>query len=222
MSPFPNEFAKPPEILQPDLGRLGNEALERLNRRGYDVAIGLDEYYAGAISVMAQQSHIIEYCPKDATADRFGSRNSTEEWLRKGGGRAVFLFLEKIEDAREELEHQLAGYAWTGYDSMAKFADYPITSAYRLGANALGKKLATDFIQTVVSGTHALFSQDGLGLETWCSNPAVRIYERLGFFALQAVADLQEERRPTLNSKASDSQITDLRLHMGYPQKLLV
>ena len=222
MSSFPNEFAKDPEILQPDLGRLGNAALERLNRRGYDVAVGLDEYYAGAISIMARQSHIVEYCPRDATANRFGSRISTEEWLRKGGGRAVFLFLEKIEDAREELEHQLAGYAWTGYDSMAKFADYPITSAYRLGANALGKKLAADFIQTVVSGTHALFSQDGLGLETWRSNPAVRIYERLGFFALEAGADLQEEWRPTLNFGAVDGKIADVRLCMGYPKELPV
>ena len=222
MSSFPNEFGKAPEILQPDLGRLGSEALERLNQRGYDIAIGLDEYYAGAISIMAQQSHIVEYCPKDATASRFGSRNSTEKWLHKVGGRAVFLFLEKIKDTREEIEHQLAGYAWTGYDSAAKSADYPITSAYRLGANALGKKLAADFIQTVVSGTHALFSQEGLGLETWRSNPAVRIYERLGFFALGAEADSQEERRPTLNSKASDGQVADLRLYMGYPKELLI
>ncbi len=222
MPSFPNEFAKEPAILQPDLGRLGSEALERLNQRGYDVAVGLDEYYADAISIMAQQSHIVEYCPKDATSSRFGSRNSTEKWLHKGGGRAVFLFLEEIKDAEEEIEHQLSGYAWTGYDPMAKFADYPITSAYRLGANALGKKLAADFIQTVVSGTHALFSQDGLGLETWRSNPAVRIYERLGFFALEAEADLQKEWRPTLDSKASDSQIADLRLCMGYPKELLI
>lgn len=214
MSNFPKEFTKQPEVLDQDLGSLGNEALKKLNLKGYDVALGLNEDYADAISVMARQLHIVEYCPKDKTQKRFASRDSAEEWLGKASGRAVFLFLKKIED-----DHQLAGYAWSGYDQNLEMAEYPITSAYRLGVNALGRGLAADYIQTVVSATRALLTNESIGLETWQSNPALHIYKKLGFFVLKHSL---KEWRPTLDLEAENGQVQDQRLYMGYPDNFLV
>ena len=66
----------------------------------------------------------------------------------------MFLLLEKITDT----EKQLAGYGWRGLTTNPTFKDYPITSAYRLGANATGKRLAADFIKGILSVTKNLFA----------------------------------------------------------------
>lgn len=217
MAEFPREFIDQPEILRGDLGLLGDAALNNLNSKGYEVATGLSRYYAGSISVMARQSHIVEYCPNDAAPSRFASEASTKKWLQKAGGRGVFLILEKVEEIEQSSDLCLAGYGWTGYEEMPAFEEYPVTSAYRLGGNALRKGLAGDFIQVIISATHALYSRESLGLETWLSNPAVRIYKKLGFFALEAVEELEEEWRPTLKPDAPAGKTRDKRLRMGYP-----
>ena len=219
MAEFPSGFVKQPEILEDQLGQLGSVALRGLKDLGYEVAVGLNEYYAGAISVMARQPHIVEYCPNDSTPKRFASLSSTGKWLEKDGGRATFLLLEGPGPLDN---YQLIGYGWTGYDPRARFIDYPITSACRLGDSGLGRGLAADFIQVVVSATHTLYSQEALGLETWLSNRAVSIYKKLGFFALESVENLKEEWRPTLRPDAPNGLTRDKRLHMGYPMEKLV
>ncbi len=221
MSPFPNSFVETPTPLEPIMDRRGNAALARLNKRGYMIATGLSPYFAGAIGIMGQQYHIREYCPKDATPARFGTQSSTERWLTKGGGRAVFLLLGKVADEDSYVANQqLGGYAWTGYEPNDALPSHPITSAYRIGASALGKHLADDFIQTVVSGTHALYTpEDGIGLETWKSNHAAELYTKVGF-VLQERPSQPAELRPTLDPNAPDGKVLDTRLYMAYPNEL--
>lgn len=217
MPSFPNGFVESPTPLLPTMDSRGNAALERLNSRGFTVTLGLSHYFAGAISVMGQQEHIREYCPKDATPARFGTQESTAKWLQKGGGRAVFLLLEQAQEKGQKAGQQLSGYAWAGVEACEELPDQSITSAYRLGKVSLGRGLASDFIQTVVSGTHALYApEEGIGLETWQSNHAAALYQKVGF-ELQTQKD---DVRPTLDSSAANGKVEDTRLFMAYPNGL--
>ena len=217
MRSFPNSFVEQVTPLEPTLDDRGNDALKRLHERGFVVAAGLSRYFAGAVGVMGQQEHIREYCPKDPTPARFATEASTAKWLQKGGGRAVFLLLENVFDKGEEAGQKLGGYGWTGYEPCKELPDHPITSAYRLDEHSLGKGLAGDFIQTVVSGTHALYApDDGIGLETWNSNHAAALYQKLGFELLAQ----KDDPRPTLAPAAENGEVEDTRLYMGYPQSL--
>lgn len=218
---FPNTFAENVQLLEPNIGERGNAALTRLNEKRFVVAHGLTRYFAGAVGIMGQQPHIREYCPKDPTSARFSSEESAERWLKKGGGRAMFLLLSQVVEKDEVLGQQLEGYGWTGKEHCDARPNHPVTSAYRIGANAKGKRLAGDFIQAVVSGTHSLYAQDeGIGLETWQSNHAAKLYSKVGF-VLQPQTDQESELRPTLDPNATDGTVEDTRLHMGYPNELL-
>jgi len=227
MAHFPNTFAETVTPLTEDIGQRGNQALARLQEKGFIVAKGLTRYFAGAVGVMGQQDHIREYCPKDATPARFATESSTEKWLQKGGGRAMFLLLNQVQHKGEPAGLKLEGYGWTGYEPCDELPDHPITSAYRLGAGAKGKRLSGDFVQTVVSATNALYTDgEGIGLETWKSNSAASLYPKIGFTLLHEAEE--PELRPTLDLTAFDVVITsegpkieDTRQYMGYPAELL-
>ena len=215
MANYPTGFAEQVQTIDSSIGQLGDVALERLHEKGYTVATGLTEYFAGAVGVMGLQSHIREYCPKDSTESRFGTLQSTEKWLQKSGGRGMFLLL-RDEDANARLE----GYGWTGYEACNELPDHPITLAYRIGELGLGKGLATDFLQVVVSGSNSLYAPgEGIGLETWRSNKAASIYDKVGFVAIAEAPE--DELRPTLQTNATNGKILDRRLYMGYTSELL-
>ena len=206
MAEFPRQLTEP-QLLTPETAGVDEESLRRLNQRGYDLALGLNEYYAGAISLMSQQPHIVEYCPADASLRRFATLTATEAWLTKAGGRAMFLLLERVS----EVDWRLSGYGWTGLELEPALVDYPITSAYRLGATAVGQRLSADFIKSIVRTTESLFAAGrSLSLETWQSNPASELYQRLGFRVLRAT---EPEWRPSLSA---GGQVRDSRLYMGY------
>jgi hypothetical protein len=215
MAYFPKQFVEQAVILEPGIGERGDAALQRLKEKGFSVGVGLSEYYAGAIGVMGYQKHIREYCPKDATKKRFGTLPSTAQWLQKNGGRGMFTLLHG-----DNPDFQLDGYGWTGVETCDELPDHPITSAYRLGERAVGKGLAGDFVQVVVSGTHTLFAHDeGIGLETWRSNRAASLYPKVGFVPIAEAPE--DEFRPKLDPTAPDGQVLDRRLYMGYPNELL-
>jgi len=215
MASFPTGFAERVETLDGGIGQRGDAALARLQEKGFTVATGLTEYFAGAVGVMGYQAHIREYCPKDATESRFGTLQSTEKWLQKGGGRGMFLLLRG-----EGNSSQLEGYGWTGVEPCEELPEYPITSAYRIGERGQGQGLGKDFVQVVVSGTNALYAPgEGIGLETWRSNHAAGMYPKVGFVALAEAHE--DELRPTLDPSATDGKVWDRRLYMGYPSELL-
>ena len=216
MASFPTGFAERTENLEGSIGQRGDAALVRMRERGFFVVTGLTEYFAGAVGIMGYQSHIREYCPKDSTESRFGTLQSTEKWLQKGGGRGIFLLLRGQQGHNPQLE----GYGWTGVEPCDSLPDHPITSAYRIGERAQGQGLGKDFVQVVVSGTNARYAPgEGIGLETWRSNSAASLYPKVGFVLLaEAVKD---ELRPTLIPDAVDSKIVDRRVYMGYSSELL-
>lgn len=215
MASFPTGFTERTETLDGGIGQRGDTALARLREKGYTVATGLTEYFAGAVGVMGYQSHIREYCPKDSTESRFGTLPSTEKWLQKGGGRGMFLLLQG-----DGINAQLEGYGWTGVEACDELPDHPITSAYRIGERGQGQGLGKDFIQVVVSGTNSLYApSEGIGLETWRSNHAAGMYNKVGFVLLAEARE--DELRPTLQPDAVDGKVLDRRLYMGYPSELL-
>lgn len=57
MASYPTRFVDHVETINGDIGQRGNAALTRLREKGFTVAIGLTEYFAGAIGVMAYQRH---------------------------------------------------------------------------------------------------------------------------------------------------------------------
>ncbi|HUS26120.1 MAG TPA: hypothetical protein VMY99_02110 [Nevskiaceae bacterium] len=215
MASFPTGFAERVETLNGDIGQRGDAALARMQEKGFTVATGLTEYFAGAVGVMGYQDHIREYCPKDPTEKRFGTLQSTEKWLQKGGGRGIFLLLRG-----EGNNAHLEGYGWTGVEACDELPDHPITSAYRIGKRGQGQGLGKDFVQSVVSGTNALYAPgEGIGLETWRSNHAAGMYPKVGFKPLAEAPN--DELRPTLQPDATDGKVLDRRLYMGYPSDLL-
>lgn len=212
---FPSSFSDQPMALEGHIGKLGNEALNAIREKGYSIAVGVNEHYAACIGSMSCQPHIKEYCPNDQTESRFSTVVSTENWLKKGGGRAVFLLLKGSISNQADL----AGYGWTGLAPCEQLPNHPVTSAYRIGELALGKGLAKPFIQAIVSGTNALYAKGiGIGLETWQSNPAAQIYPNVGF-ELVATSPT-EEYRPTLDTSTRDGTVLDRRLYMGYMRNL--
>jgi hypothetical protein len=230
MRNFPNSFADKPIAITQDLGETGNAAIKRLSERGFTVVTGLTVPYTRAIGIMGQQPHIAEYCPRDATAARFVTPETTQEWLKKGGGRAMFLLLSQVVNKQGEAAGQrLEGYGWTGLEpDEDNLPDHPITSAYRLGATALRKHLSGDFARVIIQATHALYAPaDNIGLETWESNVgAVELYKKLGF-VLKARSEpeprptLQPEDNPGVVVKDGKRFIEDVRLHMAFPSELL-
>lgn len=214
MTNFPNSLSAEITPITWGIGPRGDAALTRIHDRGYRVANGLTSYFAGAISIMGYQNSIREYCPRDITDSRFKTLESTKKWLTKGGGRAVFLLLSGgIENGR------LEGYGWTGHEPSEHLADYPITSAYRIGEQSQGKGLGADFVQVVVSATNSKFANGlGIGLETWESNRALNLYRKIGFEIIHKSLSL--EFRPTINSEEEYTSVQDRRIYMGYPKEL--
>jgi hypothetical protein len=214
MAAFPTSLVARPEKLEAGIGSRGDAALSRLKEKGFSLAVGVSEYFAGAVGVMGYQDDIREYCPKDA-ASRFPTIEAFEKWLQKGGGRGMFLLL-----SGEGRQAQLEGYGWTGFEPCPELPDHPITSAFRIGKRSAGQGLGKDFVQVVVSGTNSLFTEgEGIGLETWKSNRAAGMYPGVGF---ELVAEAPEdELRPSLRPHAVDGKVLDRRLYMGYPGELL-
>lgn len=214
MARFPNQLVSNPNFIRKDISERGDKALAHLREKGFVLAAGLTEYYAGAISIMGEQKSIREYCPKDATPKRFANLPSTKQWLQKGGGRAMFLLLE-------EQSERLAGYGWTGVEPCEELPEHPITSAYRLSETHQGKRLSGDFVVAVAEATRTLYLDDeGIGLETWRSNGAARLYPNVGF-DIRHTGDWEE--RPTLDVKNHPTGLVfDKRQYMAYDPDFLL
>lgn len=202
MSSYPTGFSADLQPLPVDLGERGNEARARLAARGFIVVAGHTEYTAGTVSAIARQPHIKDkMCPKDPTEKRFGSLGSTREWLKKGGGRAMFL-LARVATGGVELNIDkpvqdqvvVEGYGWTGNEPCDKLPNNPTTFAVRVGENALGNRAAEPFTTLIITGSAALYGATGFGLETWEDNTkAVAAYEAAGW-QLENRAENEERR----------------------------
>jgi ribosomal protein S18 acetylase RimI-like enzyme len=207
MIDFPTTFVDTTQPLAAELGDQGNAALKRLTTQGYELHLGLTKELAQAISVMAREPNIREYCPRDSS-ERFSDLAATERWLAKH--RAVFLLLERQKDA----SLQLVGYGWSGPGTDTHVPVGETTFALRIGEAGQGQGLATPFCWLIVAATAALYGARNFWLETWISNAAaVHIYHKLDF---ETVAE-ETGVRPTANG----GEVADKRLYMQLSNQLL-
>src|SRR6185437_5557167 len=94
--PMPSTFIDSPvSLAHYELDPAGEAAIEKLQQRGFEVVAGVTAADVRFITEIAQQQAVREQCPKDLT-HRFGDQAMMERWLRKNGGRAVFM-LRDIE-----------------------------------------------------------------------------------------------------------------------------
>src|SRR4051812_31099054 len=108
MQPLPNALSDTTQPLQLEmLSNVDREAAELLAGKGYEVRVGLTQEFAEAISAMALEPSIREYCPNDC-GKRFANLEATKQWLAKK--RATFLLLKNEADGSKSL----AGYGWMG------------------------------------------------------------------------------------------------------------
>jgi hypothetical protein len=196
MANFPNTFAEKLQYLPADLGEDGNAARERLAEKGFVVVAGLTRHMAGAVSAAASQEHIVEVCPKDPTEKRFGTEESTEKWLGKGGGRGVMLMAKPVgkgalemamaEDPVALKKLRMVAYSWEGGEKSEIIAatgtEVDTTFAIRMTQEGLGHKASADFTTVTVAGSAALYGAQNVWLETYGWNiPANKAYKQAGF-----------------------------------------
>jgi ribosomal protein S18 acetylase RimI-like enzyme len=201
MKPFPTILTDTTQPLSELLvDSADQEIIQQLAAQNYEVHLGLTPEFAAAIAVIAEQSSIREYCPRDR-AERFKNRTVTEEWLSKG--RAVFLLLRRTDEG----ELQIAGYGWSGRGTSPEVPGGETTFALRINETDQGHGLSAPFAKLILSATTALYGAPYLWLETWASNGgAVHVYHKLGF----ATVTEKPGDRPT----AVGQTVPDVRFYM--------
>jgi hypothetical protein len=206
---YPTTFSETLVPLQDvDLDERGQQAIDALKGRGFEVVAGLRVADLSEIQSISHEEGVREYCPKDEGPKRFATKESTEkEWLPKGRG---MLQLRSIGDGA------LAGYGWTGPEQCEELPDCPITFAERLSERFAGNGLGAPFAVAILSGSAALYGSERVGLETWGSNTAaVRTYLRAG----AQLITTRDDERPTLKpaKRETDGLRRDVRQFMKFP-----
>lgn len=214
---FPNTFAEAHVPLQDvALDDPGVQALRHLKLVDYMVAAGVCREDVPAITEIANQEGVREFCPRDAK-ERFVSERSMEKWLGKNGGRGMFLLKNIGTQAIE-------GFGWVGKEKCEELPRCETTFAIRLHERAAGarKGVGTAFTTAIVSGAMALHKARGIGLETWASNAgAVNAYINAGATVVKARSIDKDGKlitRPTLdeNFASMNGERPDTRLFMEF------
>lgn len=201
---FPVAFDNQAEPLAAEFDEPTNAAINDLNHRGYIVLTGFTPELAEAVSKMANEEHIKEYCPRDCTDERFATVDSTQKWLSRG--HAVFVLAKQVGDG----SWQPVGYGWSGPKTTGEVPGSRTTFAVRIGKAGLGQKLSLPFSQTIIGATAKIYDAKNFWLETWASNAgAVHVYEQLGF----KLVNQKPSSRPTADGRT----VADSRLFMSLP-----
>jgi ribosomal protein S18 acetylase RimI-like enzyme len=209
MTDFPDGFEEATRMLPLDsLSQAGQEAVNLLHERGYEVRVGLTTDLADQIEAMAREPSIREFCPNDC-GSRFADRASIESWLSKK--RATFTLVKKSPEGQDL---SLVGYGWVGLGASDHVHGGETTFAIRIGESGQGQGLATPFARLIVEGAAAIYAAKNMWLETWQSNGgAVHVYHKIGFKDVDQV----EAQRPTANGES----VADTRLYMSLDNELL-
>lgn len=208
MKDFPGDLSDAASPLPQRLGRHGDEAVNKLTEKGYEVRMGLTPELADQIFTMSHEPSIREYCYRDLE-QRFADRKAAKHWLQQKR-RAVFVLLKKGSDTLE-----LAGYGWAGPSSNPHVPGSEVTFAVRVGESHQGRGLAAPFSWLIVAATAVTFDAQNFWLETWASNAgAIHVYHKLGF------QDAAKE--PSRRRTARGGEVSDTRIYMSLPNDLLI
>jgi GNAT superfamily N-acetyltransferase len=240
MADFPKEFVPNLEIWTPEMaeGEQFGWGLAELNERGIVAARGVTPELVGALGIVANQRHIVEFC--ESEPGRFGTKNKTTEWQQKGREMFTLHQVDGYEDESlkyvdlENLDQgdlKLLAYGWSGPSKNKCIPGADITTAFRSTEQGRGKRLATPLVKFVVGATivlHRDIDRETISLETWESNTtAVPLYKRNGFTqvdrvwgsrgTLRPVGDLVNGHQVRQDEKKPDRHVvTDRRLSMRY------
>ena len=202
MMPFPDTFDDNVAALPIErMGLEGQQALQTLRSKGYDVKVGLTAEYADEIAKLSREPSIREYCPNDCLK-RFANRQATADWLASSK-RATYLLFQKSDHN----QLVLAGYGWIGAKTNTLVPVGETTFSLRIGESHQGQGLAAPFATSLLTASEVSYATPHLWLETWASNGgAVHIYNKLGF----TIVAQKDDERPTV----SGEMVTDTRLFM--------
>lgn len=232
---FQTSFVERPLPLPRGLCEIADMAIGRLAAKGFEARRGLTTEIAVQVSQLAMQRTIGNYCPKDRTAQRHATIESTSSWLQKGipGGRVGRDFFGLYHVAEPTNDPVLAGYGWTGpqeclaiqrlIEQAPAHANGPlnwqmlaaanITWAIRISEEFQGNGLAAPFGSLITAGTRAYNDNvQTIWLDTWGSNSrSVSTYERIGFMPIP------ELDQPSIRITSTGESFDDIRLVMINP-----
>lgn len=158
----------------------------------YSVAHGLTEYYAGSVATMAMQQPVREFYPADSTEERFATRQSTQQWLRRVGSKSVYLLLRDYKE-----DHRLAGYGWVERASSVEAPGGETKFAVRLGEEVAGKGFEIPFSAIILGASAKFLKARNFWLEEKDSNEkALKAFDLIGFEEAGYQPRISTRRRP--------------------------
>ena len=91
MPHYPSTFETEITPLRPDdfSSHYGADAVQELADKGFVALAGVTAQQGVQIALIGEQKGIREFCPRDASPSRFGTRDAMEKWLGKEGGRGM-------------------------------------------------------------------------------------------------------------------------------------
>jgi ribosomal protein S18 acetylase RimI-like enzyme len=208
---FPNTFSEEVMLIDERIDEMpagALTALDTLRHAGITVQLGVTRGDVEAITTIAGQLGVREFCPNDLET-RFGNEQMMRGWLDKNGGRGMFL--------PRNTDHEIVGYGWTGLESNEHLPECDTTFAVRLSASEAGKGLGAPLTTVIYAGSVALFGCRRVGLESWESNvAAIKSYQKAG---AELVA-VEDGERPTYNGNLENTPVLrkDRRYFMQFPE----
>lgn len=213
MANYPSTFATEITPLRPQdfSSSYGAEAVSLLAERGFVVMAGVTKYQGDQIARIGDERGVREYCPRDASDSRFGTRKAMAKWLGKEGGRGMNLIgsvvgydgplsMADIMALRDE-DVRVQAYGWSGHETNKHILGADITTAYRVSETAAGKGLGKLLARLVTASAVDVFEVKDpatISLETWASNRvAVSLYGKVGYEPVEGVKPVADVR-PTL------------------------
>jgi ribosomal protein S18 acetylase RimI-like enzyme len=213
MANYPSTFAAEITPLTPDdfSSQYGAGAVSLLAERGFVVMAGVTQYQGDQIARIGVERGVREFCPKDATDSRFGTRAAMAEWLGKGGGRGMTIIASVVDydkplsmadiAALRDEDLKVRAYGWSGYELNKHIPGADITTAYRVSETAAGNGLGKLLVRLVTASAVDVFEVKDpatISLETWASNTvAVGLYGKVGYESGEGIKPITDVR-PTL------------------------
>lgn len=202
MANLPQTFADKLEpIPYEKFGENAEQASLVLAARGYEVQYGITREYARAVGVMAVEGKRNGYSTDNSSHDHLMSPELIERWLGIGGGKAMYLLLQRMD-----LGERLGGYGWVERHASNYVPEGEYTLSVRIDTIAR-KQVATSFTALVVASAWEELGVRNMWTEVWESeHDKTRMYGRIGFEPVEYV--------PTVRTEPRRKAFPDVKIYM--------